>query len=394
MKVLLYRYGSICEPDIILGFKEIGFEVTEITKEMEDKNFDFAKSTKYVSQFLLDHPHDFVFSINFFPQLSDICNIFKIPYICWIVDSPVMELYTRQIQNSCNRVFLFDKALYNEIEPLNPGHVFHYPLAVNTRDKQHVIQTASLGTRKKFSADVSFVGSLYTEKCAYDKLKDAPEYLTGYLDGIMQAQLKVYGYYFIEELLSDEIIDTFKKYMPNYYTSPFDNFLTDRITTSQLYIGNKITALERVETMRILSNYFNVDIYTGSDTSMLPKIHNRGFAKTLTEMPIIFHESKINLNTTSKSIRTAMPLRVFDIMGCEGFMLSNYQTELFDVFEPGVHFDYYTSMDELVEKTDYYLHHDAERCEIAHNAFEKVSTEYNYPVRLATLMEIAYGIVK
>ena len=390
MKILLYRYGSICEPDIISSFEELGFEVTQMTREMEDKHFVFGDSVKYVSQFLLDNPHDCVFSINFFPQISEVCNIFKIPYISWIVDSPVMELFTKSIQNEWNRIFLFDREQYREIAPLNPDHVFHFPLAVNVNDKQRVIQNASPQERKKFAADISFVGSLYTEKCPYDKLQNPPEYLNGYLTGLMEAQLKVYGCYFVEEAISNNIVEQFKEHLPGFYQSPFANFLTDRKTVAQLYIGNKITALERIRTMKLLSENFAMDLYTGSDTSMLPHIHNCGLAKTLTEMPIIFHESKINLNTTSKAIRSGIPLRVFDILGCEGFMLSNFQNELVEFFEPGVEFDYYGSMEEMIEKTAYYLDHEQERKEIAHNGFEKVKEYYNYPRRLAELMELAY----
>lgn len=88
-------------------------------------------------------------------------------------------------------------------------------------------------------------------------------------------------------------------------------------------------------------------------------------------MPLIFHESKINLNITSKAIRSGIPLRVFDIMACEGFVLSNYQPELAELFQSSAEFDYYTSVEELLEKTDYYLNHEKERNEIAHNGFEK-----------------------
>ena len=237
----------------------------------------------------------------------------------------------------------------------------------------------------------STYGFAYSEKCPYDKLTNISDYAKGYLDGIMEAQLKVYGYYFIDETLTEEIIEEFKQHMPNYYECPLDNFLTDKITISQLYIGNKITALERALTIQTLSTYFSVDLYTGSNTSALPNVNNRGFAKTLTEMPIIFHESKINLNTTSKPIRSGIPLRVFDIMGCEGFVLSNYQPELIELFEPGVDFDYYTSMDELVEKTNYYLTHDAERKEISHNGFIKVSKSYNYIIRFKRLLDMAFS---
>ena len=392
MKILFYRYGSICEPDIIEGFEELGHTVSQITNEITDKNVVFGDCARIVSKYLLDHPQDCVFTVNFFPIISDVCNIFKIPYICWSVDCPVLELFTKSIQNSCNRIFLFDYAQYQEIEPLNPGHVFHFPLAVNVKGKQRAIKSASSSMRERFRSDVSFVGSLYTEKCPYDQLVNLPEDVSGYLDGLMEAQLLIYGYYFVEELLTDDLCQTFKAHHPDFYTSPLDSFLTDRQTIAQFYIGNKITALERVRTMRLLSEHFNTNIYTGSNTSMLPHIHNRGFAKTLTEMPVIFHESKINLNTTSKAIRSGLPLRLFDIMGSGGFVMTNYQSELPLLFNLNEEVVAYSSLEELHDKTAYYLAHERERCEIAQNAFEKVVREYNYPVRLTQMLALAFSI--
>lgn len=313
----------------------------------------------------------------------------KIPYISWIVDSSVMELFSKPIQNDCNRIFLFDREQYHEIAPLNPGHVFHFPLAVNVTSKQNVIKKASDDILNKYKCDVSFVGSLYSEKNPYDKLSGVNKYTAGYLDGILEAQLNIYGYYFIDELLPPQIIEDFKKHMPNYYQYSMDNFLTDNIIISQLYIGNKITALERQRLFDNISQIFSFDLYTGSDTTLLPKVNNRGFAKTLTEMPIIFNQSKINLNPTSKAIRSGIPLRVFDIMACEGFLLSNYQNELSEFFVAGEDFDYYANIDEAIEKIHYYLEHDSIRCEIANNAFKKVSELYNYPRRLEEMFKIA-----
>ena len=70
--------------------------------------------------------------------------------------------------------------------------------------------------------------------------------------------------------------------------------------------------------MRLLnavSQHYSLDLYTGSDVSVLPKAYHKGLAKTMTEMPKIFHLSKINLNFTSKSIRTGLPLWIWDILG-------------------------------------------------------------------------------
>lgn len=391
MKLLFYRYGSICEPDVIDGFQELGYTVQEITAEITNKSLTPQESIQIVSNTLLEHPADFVFSINFFPFLSEVCKIFKLPYLCWTVDSPVMELFATSIANPCNRIFLFDRAQYEEISPLNPGHVFHLPLAVNIKQKQGCIRSASSAMRKKFTSDISFVGSLYTEKYPYDKLTDAPAYLSGYLDGLMEAQLRIYGGYILEDLLTDEIVEEFKKHLPGFFQYPFDSYLTDRKTMSELYIGNKISAMERLRAMELLSARFPVDLYTASDTSCLPHIHNRGLAKTLEEMPIIFYNSKINLNITSKSIRSGLPLRIFDILGCGGFVLTNFQPELTEFFVPGEDLVYYENLDDLVGKADYFLHHEAERRAIAENGFARVKENHTYPIRLAQMMQIAFG---
>ena len=96
----------------------------------------------------------------------------------------------------------------------------------------------------------------------------------------MQAQLRVYGYYFIDDLLSDQLTEEFKQHFEGFYQLPGDHFLTDQQTLSQLYIGTNITVMERDLVMQRLSQRFAVDIYTGSDTSRYPKLHNKGFANS------------------------------------------------------------------------------------------------------------------
>ncbi len=392
MKLLIYRYGSICEPDIIEGFQELGFEICEITEEVHNKSLPPSECVQLVSNYLLDHPVDFVFSINFFPAVSEVCHIFKLPYLCWIVDSPVMELYTTSITHDTNRVFLFDEAIYREISPLNPGHVFHLPLATNVRQKDELLAHTGPDTFRRYASEVSFIGSLYTEKCAYDRLTGAPDYLRGYLEGLIEAQLQIYGYYFVEEVLTDEIVNEFIEHFPGFYRLPGENYLSDRATLAQLYIGTKISVLERDRIMTHLSSKLPVSIYTGSDTSRYPKLKNCGFAKTLTEMPIIFHESKINLNITAKSIRSGLPLRIWDILGSGGFCITNYQAELPGLLTPGEHLDFYASFDELEEKIAYYLDHEQERREIAHNGYECVKAHHTYPIRLTEMLQMAFDL--
>lgn len=96
MNILCYRYGSIVEPDIIDGFKELGNQVSEICLEIYNKNTTPLEGLTALKDELMRHSYDFVFSINFYPFIAEVCNIFQIRYLCLTVDAPVLELFPIQ----------------------------------------------------------------------------------------------------------------------------------------------------------------------------------------------------------------------------------------------------------------------------------------------------------
>lgn len=385
MNILFYRYNSICEPDIIAIMQRLGHTVTEITEEMRNKELDARGQMNLVSAELKKQESQIVFSINFFPVVSEVCNIFHIPYVCWIVDSPVMELYSHSIRNSWNRIFLFDYALYEEFRGENPKGIFYLPLGADYVRLDSLIETITEQDRKKYSADVSFIGSLYTEKCPYNHLKEE-SWLKGYLDGVIEAQTKVYGYNFLEECITDEVLQQFKEKVP-FYHFPEKASHNDRAAMAHLYLGNKVTEQERLRLLKRVSEAYSLDLYTASDFSPLPRANYRGLAKSTTEMPKIFHLSKINLNFTSKPIRTGLPLRLWDILGAGGFALTNFQSEIPEYFEVGKDLDIYASEEELMEKIQYYLEHEKERQAIAESGYRKAKEQYSLELRVKQILK-------
>lgn len=387
MNILFYRYGSICEPDILAGFRTLGHQVTEITEEIYNKQTDAKTCLTLVKNALLSNTYDMVFSINFYPVVAEVCNIFKTIYACWIVDSPVLELYSYSIRKPYNRIFIFDRALYLDFVNENPNCIFHFPLATNVAAWDQVCDSITEEDRRKFSCDISFIGSTYEEKCPYNRLNNPPAYLKGYLDGLIAAQLKVYGCNFMEEVLTDDIVEEFKKYT-DFYQFPENAVHNDKAVMAQFYLNTKVAEQERLHLLRLLSDHFDVDIYTFSDVSSMPNIRHRGSASTLIDMPKIFHLSKINLNITAKPIRTGLSLRIWDILGAGGFLISNYQEEIPDYFEIGKDLEVYASEDELMEKAAYYLEHEEERRTIAENGYNKVKAHHTYVMRLREMLEI------
>lgn len=388
MRVLFYRYNSICEPDIIEALQELGHTVEEECSEMSNKQMEPTQMLLNVSKMLDKGAYDCVFSINFYPLLAEVCNIYKLRYVCWTVDSPVLELYSDSLRHPWNRVFLFDYAQYQEFAGQNPGNIFYLPLATNVKRWEKVLGDSSNPLQKQYCHDVSFVGSLYTEKCPYDELQ-LPAYMKGYFEGLMAMQEQIYGDYLLEQVLSQDVVDEFYQKQLGSYRFPEKATHNERAVIAQLYLGNKITANERIHLLGKLGQAHPVDLYTGSAHEDIPVIWH-GTVNTHREMPFIFRNSKINLNTTVRGIRTGIPLRIWDVLGCGGFLLTNYQSEIPEFFNVGEDLDVFYDAGDLCEKVEYYLSHEKERQEVARNGYEKVVGSHTYVHRVQQMLEFAF----
>ena len=134
-------------------------------------------------------------------------------------------------------------------------------------------------------------------------------------------------------------------------------------------IARKIANLERTALLKAVSEHFNTKLYTPNPTPELPQIYNMGSVDYQRQMPYVFKNSAINLNISLRSIRSGIPLRCFDIMGCGGFLLSNYQGDFYEHFIPGEDLVLFDSQEDFLNKCDYYLKHDNERLQITANGY-------------------------
>lgn len=314
MNILFYRYNSICEPAILRAFRQLNIHVIEIDAEMTNKKLEPSKCVALLSHEMDTHHPLFVFSINFFPAIAEVCAIYQTPYLCWTVDSPVPELFSKSITKATNRIFLFDKAQYEYFHPFHPTGTFHLPLASDIEHFDSVIASITEEDYTKYKNDICFIGSLYSEKNPFSQLS-LPEYESGYVRGIMEASLNVYGYNFIEETITDDVIYAIKEGDTNFFSLPDTVTNPDRYIASHQYIGAQVTEMERIRTLNELAKHFDVTLYTRSNPNTLEHVHVYNGIETLSEMPKAFHLSKVNLNMTTRPIQTGLPLRIFDILG-------------------------------------------------------------------------------
>lgn len=382
MQILLYSWPAYNMFDLEHALRKKGFVVDTFTYDFEnfEEDADFCAALSHALQ---DTTYDFVMSINYFPLISDVCTENKIKYISWTCDSPMLTLYTTSVFNPYNYIFVFDQWVYLDFKSRGVKNIYYLPLAVDT-DRLDSIEISDYD-RTKYSNDISFVGSLY-EKNFYDKLTNIPEYLQGYLEGVMYSQMQVYGKNFLETMVTDEVEEYFEKNVTQISGNKFFGGLPLLIATT--YLGFKTTALERTFLLNRLSKNFSVTLYTKSDTDALPLVKNKGPIHYLTEMPKVFRLSKININITVRTIKTGLSLRIFDVLGAGGFLLTNYQPELELYFENKKDLVFFTSPEDMMVKVKYYLSHDEERMAIAGHGYETVKKMHNYDNRLNEIFQL------
>ncbi len=386
MKILFCRWKSICEVGITNAINRLGYELIPFDRQpvSYDYDVDYLKALADLIQ-SVGGGIDCVFSVNYQPIIARTCKVFKLPYISWTVDCPNFTLYSKTISLPTNRIFVLDRMQCEKFAPLNPGNVFHMPIGCDIDTWDSITVTPE--EHKMYDCDISFLGSLYSEKCKYNFIeKDLPDYIKGYVDALVNAQLNVYGYNFIEDSLTDEFAAEFKKHVDwtlgEDYTEDIKGIIADT------YIGYKCTEQERIRTINAISEHFNMDLWTLSDTSMLPNVNVRGGADSNKMMPQIIKCSKINLNMTNRPIKTGLPLRIFDLLGAGGFVISNYQAEIPEHFIPGEDIVLYESIPDLLDKIAYYLEHDEERRQIAKNGHDKVKNFHSYDIRLQEIFRM------
>lgn len=385
MNVLLLEWDSFAHEYVAEEFNRAGYETDIFHWPFNEENMRENKPLEdKLARVLKEKEYSFVFSLNFFPAAAKACYDCGMKYAAWIYDAPFLLLYSKYTMLDTNYIFFFDKSQYYEFKNHGVKHAFYLPMAapVEYYDSMNI----AAADKEKYSADISFVGSIYTEdrQDFFKYLDGVNDYTSGYLRAIMKMQGEVYGNFLLEELLKDNVLWELQRVCP--LKRGEDEWESDAWIYANYFLARKLTGQQRREQLEMLGSRHQVKLYAPKQTQDIPHVENNGPVDYNTQMPVIFKNSKINLNMTLRSIHTGIPLRAMDIMGCGGFLLTNYQEDFLEYFEPGIDYVYYSSREELAELTDYFLLHEQERMEIAKNGYEKVKAGHTYRDRVEALI--------
>lgn len=364
-----------------------GYEVVsfDFPRESEDVRGS-AALTEEIARKIFEVRPQFVFSFNYFPVAAIACKACRTKYVSWVYDSPHVLMYSQTALYDTNRIFVFDSYEVERLRMLGVKCVYYLPMGAAVQHYDSFLPDEKAHAR--YDSEITFVGSMYGEKQQYlfRYLEDVDEYTKGYLDALMLTQKSLYGIDILEPGLTPQIVENMQKVCPVHANG--DGMETAEWTFANYFLARKVTQMERRELLEALSQVHEVNLFTPQETPFLPRVHNRGKIDYYTDMPYAFKCAKINLNISLRSIHTGMPLRALDILGCGGFLLTNYQPDFEEYFTAGEDYVYYDSREDLLALVDYYLAHDEERKQIAANGYRKAKEKLSYRGQVEKMLDL------
>lgn len=384
MKILYIYTDYFKNYDIMVTLQKMGISFDVI----EDSFMTWEPDEKKLSALLEKlkrGSYQAVLSYGYVPSVSDVCEDGGVFYIAWTYDSILHSLYNKSIENKCNRLFIYDSAEANYIkEHFDAPHVYYLPLAANV-DRIEALEITSEDVRE-YSTNVSFVGDLYQQNTYYSLLTELS-------DGERQYFRNAFSYFFgkwggdsIYDWFSETDADYLQERLPDYLKN--NGLLPNRRFFADTLLSKPIGSLERIEILnRLAKKPYGVRLYhkESSDCSVLNNVELHKAVNYFDEMNKAFKYSKININITLHGMMSGVPLRCFDVVASGGFLLTNYQSDLEGLFEEDNEIVCYRSIDELLEKVDYYMKHEDERTKIAKAGFMRAKAEHSYEKRLLTI---------
>ena len=351
----------------------------------EMKNWDndeklVRELTEYINN--SDKTYECIFSVNFIPMLSEVCNNLSdkgIKYISWVYDCPVNIRRVETMKNDCNTIYFFDRIQAEGHRKAGVNGARHMPLASDVDGFAETIR--KYGKVYDNHCDVALVGKLYKSDYQFiGQYQD--EYTRGYLEGIISTQGKIYGGYVIDDCINSSIMQRINENFAKASNGTY-SVIKPEVTYA---LATEVTGRERYMILTLLQNRCKVNLYSTEDDDRLTGVNKCGPVDYYNQMPLIFNQAKINLNISLKVIQSGIPLRVFDVLACGGFLITNYQQEIAETFEDGKELVIYNDIPDLIAKVNYYLTHEEERKAIARNGYEKVKRDCTFEKRMKEII--------
>lgn len=362
--------GELFIEDICLDLSARNYSIYQI-----DVNGLAIEEIRYAIQ---TFKPEFIFSINYSHGLAELCQSLSLPLIIWEIDPAKDQIEIDMAIPGGNALFTYRKKNIPKHEQSGFAKVKYLPLASNTQ-KRKVQQCIA----HKYKPEVAFVGSSMLAEAQIYKQQFIAEYnqftssntsdaAEKVLQSCLDYQRQDYSRYSVESAL--------KKIAPAFY----ENCVTRSFSINPIRLIDEAAAAEKRLNYMVELREFNTKIWGDSGWQVLSDygIQYMGMAGHSNEINQIYSGSKINLDISRLYQMDIVTMRVFDILACGGFLITEYNEALGEIFTPGEELETYRNIEELVDKIRFYLRNFAAAATIANKGKEMVCANHKISDRV------------
>ena len=348
--------------------KTMGWEVAESPiKMIGSMPRDMVKE---LFKTILEHRPDFVLSVNL--SGMDLDGLFAgllddlgVPHVTWFVDNPraIMDENPSSATSSALAV-TWDEGYVDYLRGCGFGDVMVLPLGLDETIFNHP-PVDDMVYPPTFVGNSMICKAAEEWKCCdvYPGLKAAA--FEALSSGRVTRQSFVHG---IESILGPVVWDWEQK--ARYHAERI--FFIDATRELRGSLVNALAPSGMV--VRGDSTWEVITQQTGPSLSYV------------NELPQYYRACPINLNTTSVQMSKTVNQRVFDCPAAGGFLLTDAQEVIPNLFEVDREIVTYDSMDDAREKMNWFLAHPKARTEITTAARKRILGEHTYRHRLEAIV--------
>jgi len=329
-----------------------------------------------------------VAGINYTQGLAEACRDLGLRLVIWEIDPATDELTPCRPPAEHAQIFTYRRAQVPVFEAAGFPNASYLPLAANPNRRFPADPKAD--DASDYRAPIAFVGAsmreqanrfgehLIAEYCLWrgGSPIEAKAECTRALDGVRNDHRSDLTSSRVEALLSEalpEFVEAIRR-RPN---KPDPVVLASEI----------IAADKRLSYVELLGP---LGVHVWGDQAWQSAERSgatyRGLAGHRFELGRIYSGATVNVDIGRLYQNDMVTMRVFDVMACRGFVLTERNDALLELFTEGVELDCYTSADELLEKAKYYSTHPAEAAAIATRGYEAVLAHHTISGRVATML--------
>lgn len=366
MRVLYIEWGYTYDCAIIRAFESVGIEIEKLAVLKEE----LIRSKERIEDVMQNHNADIVFSINFWKNLSEICQQSGTPYCSWVLELPNYDLYREEVHNSCNYIAICDSYLVQKLRVQGVEKVFFLPDAVEKTERRDNVP-------------------VYREACAVDiypeqvmQTEGMSRYSVGYLEACLHAQRVLLGDYILENVLLDRVQReaTLVNAIPNDIMEK-----NKKIYLADFYLAPTCTALRQ---SIFFNNFSNIMTIYSNGSFADCNCEKYGIPKTKEEKDKIYAEKEFTVVMAPCSLHNGIPRQMLEVVAAGGFPLCAMQKDYSFFFKNHENIACFNNFTEFRDLLVRYGNSHEERERLRLSLFDLITKEHTYENRMNHMIEM------